>query len=58
MKIFAPRKAELWINGKRYVVEEGEQEVEESIAEVLLHAKLAKKIEVKEEKKTKVRSRE
>lgn len=53
MRIFIPEETEVWINGKKFVVPEGEQEVEDFIAEVLLHANLAKKIEKEETEKAK-----
>jgi hypothetical protein len=50
MKVNVFENTKLWINSVEYTIEKGIQEVEEHIAEVLLKAKAAEKIEEKEEK--------
>lgn len=52
MRVFVSEPTDVFINGKLYRVEEGEQELEDFIAEVLLHAGKAKKVE-KERRKEK-----
>lgn len=52
MRVFVDETTQVWINGKLYQVEEGEQELEDPVAQVLLHAGKAKKVE-KERRKEK-----
>ena len=52
MRVIVNEDTQVWINGKLYQVEEGEQELEDPVAEVLLHAGKAKKVE-KEKRKDK-----
>lgn len=55
MRIYAEKKTKCWINGKEYVVEAGIQDVPDSVAEVLIYAKQAKKVEEEQRKEDKKR---
>ncbi|MDI6865765.1 hypothetical protein [Thermodesulfovibrio yellowstonii] len=53
MKLYIARQTKCWINGKEYAVESGLQDVPDAVAEVLLYAGQARKVEEEQRKEDK-----
>jgi hypothetical protein len=45
MKVFVKEATQVWINGKKYKVDAGIQDVDDNVALILIDAKLAEKVE-------------